>query len=160
MNINNRNISTKPSTPSMNMVSMPMDPPIINIDTSLSSSMDKNNDTKNIDKNTDIEKYIEKQIEIKLNSLLKTLPDTIPKNQNIKPIYNLTIKELYKNTLQTLIDIINDIVDVYSKKDYINNNNYIFILYNIFTKDNRKIYVGIMLIILSFIIYFIDGASI
>jgi hypothetical protein len=163
MNINNRNISTKPSTPStpsMNMVSMPMDPPIINIDTSLSSSMDKNNDTKNIDKNTDIEKYIEKQIEIKLNSLLKTLPDTIPKNQNIKPIYNLTIKELYKNTLQTLIDIINDIVDVYSKKDYINNNNYIFILYNIFTKDNRKIYIGIMLIILSFIIYFIDGASI
>jgi len=158
MNINNINISTKPSTPSMNMVSMPMDPPIINIDTS--SSSDKNNDTKNIDKNTDIEKYIEKQIELKLNSLLKTLPDTIPKNQNIKPIYNLTIKELYKNTLQTLIDIINDIVDVYSKKDYINNNNYIFILYNIFTKDNRKIYVGIMLIILSFIIYFIDGASI
>ena len=46
------------------------------------------------------------------------------------------------------------------KKNYINNNNYIFILYNIFTKDNRKIYVGIMLIILSFIIYFIDGASI
>jgi len=164
MNINNINISTKPSTPSMNMVSMPMDPPIINIDTSSSSSSssssDKNNDTKNIDKNTDIEKYIEKQIELKLNSLLKTLPDTIPKNQNIKPIYNLTIKELYKNTLQTLIDIINDIVDVYSKKDYINNNNYIFILYNIFTKDNRKIYVGIMLIILSFIIYFIDGASI
>jgi len=159
MNINN-NISNKPSITEMNMVSMPMDSPIINIDASLSSSMDKNNDTKNLDKNTDIEKYIEKQIELKLNSLLKTLPDTLPKNQNLKPIYNLTIKELYKNTLQTLIDIINDIVDVYSKKDYINNNNYIFILYNIFTKDNRKIYVGIMLIILSFIIYFIDGASI
>ena len=169
MNINNTNISIKPSIPSINMVSMPMDLPIININTPLSSSSsllssssssDETNDTKNLDKNTDIEKYIEKQIELKLNSLLKTLPDTIPKNQNIKPIYNLTIKELYKNTLQTLIDIINDIVDVYSKKDYINNNNYIFILYNIFTKDNRKIYVGIMLIILSFIIYFIDGASI
>jgi hypothetical protein len=145
-----------------------MDPSIMNIDTSAPysqslSSSNINNDTKSIDKNdknTDIEKYIENQIELKLNSLLKTLPDTIPKNQNIKPIYNLTIKELYKNTLQTLIDIINDIVDVYSKKDYINNNNYIFILYNIFTKDNRKIYVGIIFIILSFIIYFIDGASI
>ena len=108
---------------------------------------------------TDIEKYIEKQIELKLNSLLETLPDKIPKDLQIKPIYNLTIKELYKNTLQTLIDIINDVVDAYSKKDYINNNNYIYILYNIFTKDNRKIYVGIMIIILSFIIYFIDGAS-
>jgi hypothetical protein len=108
---------------------------------------------------TDIEKYIEKQIEIKLNSLLETLPDKIPKDLQIKPIYNLTIKELYKNTLQTLIDIINDVVDAYSKKDYINNNNYIYILYDIFTKDNRKIYVGIMILILSFIIYFIDGAS-
>lgn len=160
MNTDITNISTNPSIPAMNMVSMPMDSPIININTPLSLSSDTNKDTKNLDKNTNIEKYIEKQIELKLNSLLKTLPDTIPKNQNIKPIYNLTIKELYKNTLQTLIDIINDVVDVYSKKDYINNNNYIFILYNIFTKDNRKIYVGIMLIILSFIIYFIDGASI
>jgi hypothetical protein len=164
MNIDNTNISTVPTVPTvptepiMNMISMPIEPPIINIDTS--SSSDTNKNSKSLDKNTDIEKYIEKQIELKLNGLLKTLPDTLPKNNKIKPIYNLTIKELYKNTLQSLIDIINDIVDVYNKKDYINNNNYIFILYNIFTKDNRKIYVGIMLIILSFIIYFIDGASV
>jgi hypothetical protein len=158
MNIDNTNISTIPTEPIMNMISMPIEPPIINIDTS--SSSDTNKNSKSLDKNTDIEKYIEKQIELKLNGLLKTLPDTLPKNNKIKPIYNLTIKELYKNTLQSLIDIINDIVDVYNKKDYINNNNYIFILYNIFTKDNRKIYVGIMLIILSFIIYFIDGASV
>lgn len=110
-------------------------------------------------KDTDIEKYIEKQIEIKLNSLLETLPDTMPKELKIKPIYNLTINELYKNTLQTLIDIINEIVDVYSKKNYINNNNFIYILLNIFTKDNRKIYVGIMIVVLSFIFYFIDGVS-
>jgi len=109
---------------------------------------------------SDIEKYIEKQIEIKLNSLLETLPDKVPKDLNIKPIYNLTIKEIYKKTLQSLIDIITDIVDVYSKKDYVNNNNYIYILMNIFTKDDRKIYVGIMLLVLSFIVYFIDGVSI
>jgi hypothetical protein len=109
---------------------------------------------------SDIEKYIEKQIEIKLNSLLETLPDKIPKDLQIKPIYNLTIKELYKNTLQTLIDIITDIVDVYSKKDYVNSNNYIYILLSIFTKDDRKIYVGIMLVVMSFIVYFVDGVSV
>ena len=114
------------------------------------------NDTKDM---SDIDKYIEKQIEIKLNRLLETLPNTVPKDLNIKPIYNLTIKELYKNTLQSLIDIINDVIDAYNKKDYINTNNYIFILINIFTKDNRKIYVGIMIVILSFIMYFIDSAS-
>ena len=113
-------------------------------------------DTKDM---SDIDKYIEKQIENKLNSLLEILPDTVPKDFHIKPIYNLTIKELYKNTLQSLIDIINDIIDAYNKKDYINTNNYIFILINIFTKDNRKIYVGIMIVILSFIMYFIDSAS-
>lgn len=109
---------------------------------------------------SDIEKYIEEQIEIKLNSLLETLPDKLPKELAIKPIYNLTIKEIYKNTLQSLIDIITDIVDVYSRKDYVNNNNYIYILLNIFMKDDRKIYVGIMLVVLSFIVYFIDGVSI
>ena len=106
-----------------------------------------------------IEKYIETQIELKLNNLLETLPNSLPNDMKIKPIYNLTIKELYKNTLQTLIDIINDIIEVYSKKNYINTNNYIYILLNIFTKDNRKIYVGIMIVIMSFIIYFIDGVS-
>ena len=109
---------------------------------------------------TDIEKYIEKQIEIKLNSLLETLPAKIPKDIQVKPVYNLTIKELYKNTLQTLIDIITDIVDVYSKKDYVNSNNYIYILLSIFMKDDRKIYVGIMLVVLSFIVYFVDGVSV
>ena len=108
---------------------------------------------------SDIDKYIEKQIELKLNSLLETLPNTVPKDLYIKPIYNLTIKEIYKNTLQSLIDIINDVIDAYNKKDYINTNNYIYILINIFTKDNRKIYVGIMIVILSFIMYFIDSVS-
>ncbi len=110
-------------------------------------------------KDMNIEKYIETQIELKLNNLLETLPNSLPNDMKIKPIYNLTIKELYKNTLQTLIDIINDIIEVYSKKNYINTNNYIYILLNIFTKDNRKIYVGIMIVIMSFIIYFIDGVS-
>ena len=90
-------------------------------------------ETKNIKniKDIDIEKYIETQIELKLNNLLETLPKSIPNDMKIKPIYNLTIKELYKNTLQTLIDIINDIIEAYSKKNYINTNNYIYILINI-----------------------------
>lgn len=107
-----------------------------------------------------IDQYIEKQIELKLNSLLETLPDKQLNPNNIKPIYEYTIGELYKNTLQTSIDIINEIVDIYGKKDYINSSNYYNILLSILLKDNRKVYVGILLIIFSFIIYFIDGASI
>jgi hypothetical protein len=74
-------MSTKPAannaqTSTINMVSMPMDPSIMNIDTSAPysqslSSSNINNDTKSIDKNdknTDIEKYIENQIELKLDT--------------------------------------------------------------------------------------------
>jgi len=103
----------------------------------------------------DIEEYIEKHIEQKLNSLLKTLPSKLPNSYDIKPFYELTIKELYKNTLQISIDIINDFADIYSKNDYNSN-----IIIDIITKDNRKIYVGIIIIFLSFIIYFIDGVSV
>ena len=108
---------------------------------------------------SDIEEYIEKHIEKKLNNLLETLPGKLPNLYNIKPIYELSIKELYKNTLQNTIDIINDFTDIYSKNDYNTNNNYYLIL-NILTKDDRKIYVGIIIMFLSFIIYFIDGVSI
>ena len=106
---------------------------------------------------SDIEEYIEKHIEKKLNNLLKTLPSKLPNDYGMKPFYELTIKELYKNTLQISIDIINDFTDMYSKNEYMYDIN---IIINIITKDNRKIYVGIIIIFLSFIIYFIDGVSV
>jgi hypothetical protein len=107
-----------------------------------------------------IEKYIEKNIEKKLNSLLETLPEKLPKEPIVSEFHNMTMRELYKNTLQTTIDIINDITEAYNKYDYVDINNYIYIIIDILTKEDRKLYVGIIFIFLSFIIYFIDGASV
>jgi hypothetical protein len=107
-----------------------------------------------------IDEYIEKQIETKLNNLLTTLPDKVPSGMYQKPIYEYTMNELYKNTLQTVIDIINDISELYKNKDTISSANYNNALYDIILKDNRRIYIGIIFIILSFIIYFVDGASV
>ena len=107
-----------------------------------------------------IDKYIEKQIELKLNNLLQTLPDKPPKDLNVKPIYEYTVGELYKNTLQSSIDIINDLVDIYGNRNYINTSNFADIFFDIIFKDNRGVYVGIILVIFSFILYFIDGASV
>lgn len=114
-------------------------------------------------KQFDVEKiddYIEQQIEHKLNDLLKTLPEKVPKDFYNKPIYEYTIHELYKNTLQTSIDILNELTEIYANKDYMASQTYSNIIFEIFLKDNRKVYVGIILIFLSFIIYFIDGASV
>jgi len=98
-----------------------------------------------------IDKYIEKQIELKFNNLLEALPNKQLDDRNFKPIYNYTIGEIYKNTLQNSIDILNDIIDIYSKKDYINTSNYTNVLLSILLRDDRKVYVGI--IIDFFIIY-------
>lgn len=110
--------------------------------------------TKNIasDNNVlDIDKYIEEKIEKKINSLLKTLPDNDVK-PNI-PVYNFTVLELYKKTIQTIIDIINEITELYTNDKEITMKK----IYEIALIEDRKIFVGILLVFLSFIVFFIDG---
>lgn len=108
---------------------------------------------------TNLEKYIEENVEKKLNQLLDVLPQDINVNTP-KMIYEYTIYELYSGTLQTIIDIINELTELHSEKNYIDNNLYRKKMLNIFFQENRKIFVGITLVIISFILYFIDGANV
>ena len=80
------------------------------------------------------------------------------KKETKKQFYNLSLKELTIKLLKTIIDIINEIsiilVDPLNK-----NNNILYTLMKCrktFTKRDRIIYVGIILIIISILIYFID----
>lgn len=133
------------------------------INNEVSIIYDVNN--KNLDKSeniyNDLDTIIEKNIEKKINNLLETLPNNIDKDKIKKQqnFYDLSLRELYKNTLQTIIDILNDITNAYSN-GYVDNSNYIYIIINILSKEDRRLYVGIILLFLSFIIYFIDGVSI
>lgn len=107
--------------------------------------------------------YIEKTIENKFDQILNKLPildaEKINNNNNIS--YDMiNIYDLYKNTMNTIIDIINEIVDLIDEKKYITNDIFYLKLYKIFFNDKRLFYFGIILLILSFIIYFIDGATI
>jgi hypothetical protein len=70
-------------------------------------------------------------------------------------ITELNIGVIYKNTMQTLIDIINDIVLLYDNSY----DNFYKNIYYIFFRKERQFYIGIVFIILSFVIYFIDGVS-
>jgi hypothetical protein len=110
-----------------------------------------------------LDEYIEKGVEKKINQLIeidfKSLDNKIGEIK-YKPIYNYTINELYKGVIQTIIDIINDISALISDMDYISTQVYRERLINIFLKDDRKIFIGIILVVVSFILYFIDGASI
>jgi len=106
-------------------------------------------------------KIIEKEIENKFNQLLANMPN-ITKNDNIidnSDFFNLSIIDIYHNTLQTIIDIINDIMIIIDNGNG-NINNYLKAILRILSNESRFFYLGIILIILSFVIYFIDGATI
>lgn len=105
-------------------------------------------------------KIIEKEIEIKFNQLLEKLPNIIKKEEikDNSDFFNLSVIDIYHNTLQTVIDIINDIMIVIDNADQ---SNYLKSILGIFMfNEQRFFYLGIILIILSFVIYFIDGATI
>jgi hypothetical protein len=53
-----------------------------------------------------------------------------------------------------------EFIDLIDDSKYINNNEYYKSLLNIFFDEKRLFYIGIIFIILSLIIYFIDGATI
>ena len=69
-----------------------------------------------------------------------------------KRVYNLSLKTLFENFFTNWSYIINEMTELmYDPSNSKDVNNYIIIL----TKDNRILYVGMMFIILSIILYFI-----
>ena len=70
---------------------------------------------------------------------------------------NISINDIYQNSIQIIIDIINDITILLNNYK----SNTIFTdIYNIIFKTERLFYLGIIFIIISFVIYFIDGVNI
>tara|TARA_B110000858_G_scaffold190758_1_gene239161 strand:- start:43 stop:417 length:375 start_codon:yes stop_codon:yes gene_type:complete len=105
-----------------------------------------------------IDKYIEETIQNKFNILKDSIKLENKTNNNIS---QLTIHELYENSIQYMINIINDISYFLSMNhNKFSNQEYRTVLFNIFFSKDRVLYTGIVLIFISFIIYFIDNISI
>jgi hypothetical protein len=68
-----------------------------------------------------------------------------------KKIFNLSLNNLFKNTSVTLSDLLNDLV-IYYNQDYKTLNELILI----FTKKQRLIYIGLLIVLLSFSLWLID----
>ena len=78
-------------------------------------------------------------------------------NKDSEDYGNISIYDIYQNSIQIMIDIINDITILLNNY----NSNTIFTdVYNIIFKTERMFYLGIIFIIISFVIYFIDGVNI
>ena len=108
---------------------------------------------------SNIERYIERKIENKINQFFEILPQS--NNVEIpKMIHDYTILELYEGTIQTIVNIINDLTELGSNKSYMSTREYQQKLFFILFANERKLFLGILLVILSLILYFIDGSSI
>jgi hypothetical protein len=95
----------------------------------------------------------------KINAFLLQYPIIQDANKfEDTPIINLSLKQVYKNTIQTAIDVINDISLIVSRKDSLTNAQLRRSIFRTLTSESRKLYVGIWLIFFSFVIYFIDSS--
>ena len=69
-------------------------------------------------------------------------------------IYNLSLNQIAHIMAQTMIEILNDLVSYINQEDKTFQQ---FIM--IFIRDDRLIYVGIFIILIAFLLYFIDLSS-
>jgi len=71
----------------------------------------------------------------------------------------LSLNEIFRKTIQTAIDIINDISDAITNRELISSTEFRRSIFLAFTLQERRIYVGIWLIVFSFVLYFIDSSA-
>ena len=125
-------------------------------------------DNGNINLDSDYQNLLsleERKIIDKLNNVSNDTKKYLKKN---KEFYNISLKELFDNFLKTWNEIIIEFLQIYNKNKDKNQNilfknrywwnnfkNIMSELLYILTKKDRLIYVGFMLIIISFFMYFL-----
>tara|TARA_Y100000590_G_C15634466_1_gene982410 strand:+ start:626 stop:1105 length:480 start_codon:yes stop_codon:yes gene_type:complete len=125
-------------------------------------SLNKNNISNNLKYIKEYLSSIEKTTLNKINSLSNKLS-----KQNIKDsnILNKSVLQLCRDWATTHNNIINDLIKLHSNMDDYNKHNswWEYLLYyfkkivnNILLKDDRLIYIGVSLILVTLLLYFID----
>ena len=126
---------------------------------SIYSQLQNNNLTNVLNNNFLIDKtdYEKEKINQQYNSLyFNSFNDTLnlEKQKQKKIIYNLSISEITSNLSKVLFEILNELSLIH-KNNNSNFRNYI----EIFIKDDRMIYTGILFILLALAIFFIFVSS-
>lgn len=72
---------------------------------------------------------------------------------------DVPIRQLTKKSIETMVDIINDISVLLSQRQQYSAAEFRRNIVNVFLQPDRRVYVGLWLIVISFILYFIDSAA-
>ena len=91
----------------------------------------------------------------KINTFLNVYPHAEAAASS-KNITKMSLMSIYKGCMKVVIDIINDVSQTISEKDALSNAEFRRNIFKAFTGKDRVFYVGIWLLIIAFIVYFID----
>lgn len=91
--------------------------------------------------------------------VLFTNDETETKQRKVKSVPDMTLRSIYRKTLQTAIDIIKEIGDILTDKQYISQTVFQRRMVGVFTKPERRLYVGLWLVFFAFVFYFIDSTA-
>lgn len=100
------------------------------------------------------------KLEKKIDTFLDKYPESIPPDQRPNALFTqISLKTLIQRMIQTLIDIINDIASLITQKDQLTQTDFRRRLFRTITDPSRRFYVGLWLVLLSFVLYFVDSAA-
>lgn len=100
------------------------------------------------------------RLEAKIDKFLKFYPAVVPPDSNPDaPITDISLQQLTHRSLKTAVSIINEISDLMGKRETLSSTDFRRQMVRIFTTPERRMYVGVWLVFLSFILYFIDSSS-
>jgi len=84
-----------------------------------------------------------------LYSMTETANNQAEINKKEKRVYNLSLNDLYQNFFTVITNVLNDVVSWLSKGDKNIND-----LIEIFIKEDRLMYMGMLLVLISFLMHF------
>lgn len=125
------------------------------------AAKDANSLFKELNENRFLSKDVraEENVEV-MKEFLKEFPKSIPADKNPKStIMDLSVREVLSRTVGTAVDIVEDISKLVSERHQMSSTQLRRSVLLLFTEPSRRLFVGIWLVVISFILYFIDSAA-
>jgi hypothetical protein len=100
------------------------------------------------------------KLEKKIDNFLEQYPSVIPPDKRPNALFTqISLKELLSRMIQTMIDILNDISELVTQKEQLTQTDFRRKVFRTFTDPSRRFYVGMWLVLLSFVLYFVDSTA-
>lgn len=95
---------------------------------------------------------------------LNAFMDAFPKLENpdlrpATPVTQLTLREIYRRTMVTAIDILNDVSKILTDRSQESSSTTHRRLFAAFTQPDRRLYVGLWVLFFALILYFLDATA-